>query len=131
MLLMPSLKKSPRARVVNVASKCYEVGDIDLADLHFKNKPYDSFLAYIQSKFAIVLITKEMSDRLEMDSTVTCYSLHPGITDTSLLQHLPIFKSFIFRFIRRLFMSTELGCQTTLYCALEKMLDIESGNYYE
>jgi NAD(P)-dependent dehydrogenase (short-subunit alcohol dehydrogenase family) len=73
-LLLPGLRASAPARVVNVAS----IGQapIDFNDVMLEHD-YDASRAYSQSKLALIMFSLELAARLGDDSvTVNC--LHPG-----------------------------------------------------
>ncbi|CAG2173285.1 unnamed protein product [Oppiella nova] len=125
--LLPQLQRAPKARVVSVSAKYYEVGKLYFDNLNLRNGKYDPTRAYAQSKLAQVLFTRELSRRLGQGSTVTCYALHPGVIKTDLQKH--VFNNDPIRDI--LFLNTEMGVQTTLYCVLDEQLDTESGFFYE
>lgn len=72
--LMPLLRASAPARVVNVASLGQDPLDFD--DLMLENG-YDGVRAYGQSKLAQILFTVELAERLPADE-VTVNALHPG-----------------------------------------------------
>lgn len=72
-LLLPSLKKAPSSRIVNVASVGQQAIDFDDVMLE---KQYEAWRAYRQSKLALIMFTIELADRLPEGITVN--SLHPG-----------------------------------------------------
>ncbi|CAG2112329.1 unnamed protein product, partial [Medioppia subpectinata] len=126
--LMPLLKKSTKARIVNLSSICHILGKIHFDNINLKNGVYRPMKAYSQSKLAIILSTQEMSRRLGTDSSVTVYSLHPGVIQTEITRHFPL---YLYLFLKPFMVSIETGTQTTLYCALEESIENESGFYYE
>ena len=82
-LLLPLLKDSAPARVVNVAS----VGQspIDFGDPMLE-RGYDAMRAYSQSKLAQVMFTFELAERLR-DTGVTANALHPAsLMDTKMVR---------------------------------------------
>jgi retinol dehydrogenase-12 len=78
--LIDLLKKTPGARIVNVASHAHYSGKMDFEDLHGKRK-YSPMKAYSQSKLANILFTRELSRQLA-GTGVTANSLHPGVVAT-------------------------------------------------
>ena len=134
--LVPLLKKSSAARIVNVSSRLHNFGEIQLNNINLRTGDYNPFLAYGQSKLANVLFSRELAKRLR-HSYINTYSLHPGVIDTDLNRHVREtddklkgkgFKGFM---RRNLLLTPFMGSQTTLYCALEEDLDDETGYYYE
>jgi len=80
-LLMPLLRASGHARIVNVASRY--AGGLDLDDVQFLRRPWDGREAYRQSKQANRMWTWALARRLE-GSGVTANALHPGFVSTEL-----------------------------------------------
>ena len=86
-LLLPRLRESAPARIVNVASTF--ASDLDLDDLQFKSRPFESMKAYAQSKACDRLLTWAFARRLE-GSGVTANAMAPGlIVDTGLYRNTP------------------------------------------
>ena len=84
-LLLERIKESPSARIVNVSSFDYKKGKINFDDLKSEHS-YDAMGAYGQSKLANVLFTRQLAKRLK-GTSVTTYSLHPGVVATELARH--------------------------------------------
>ncbi|MGC1376048.1 MAG: SDR family NAD(P)-dependent oxidoreductase [Anaerolineales bacterium] len=83
--LLALLKKSAPARIVNVASTF--ASDLDLDDLQFERRPFESFKAYAQSKACNRLFTWALARRLE-GSGVSANAMTPGlITETGLYRN--------------------------------------------
>ena len=83
--LLPVLEKSAPARIVNVASTF--ASDLDLDDLQFERRKFESFKAYAQSKACNRLFTWALVRRLK-DSGVTANAMTPGlITETGLYRN--------------------------------------------
>jgi len=86
-LLLPGLRAAAPARIVNVASTF--ASDLELDDLQFTRRPWDSMKAYAQSKACDRLLTWELARRLE-GSGVTANAMAPGlIVDTGLYRNAP------------------------------------------
>ncbi len=85
--LLNVLKKSAPARIVNVASTY--ASDLNLDDLQFERRPFESFKAYAQSKACNRLFTWALARRLD-GSGVTANAMAPGlITETGLYRNAP------------------------------------------
>ena len=79
------LLKSAPARVVNVASEY--ASDLDLDDLQFERRPFESFRAYAQSKACNRLLTWALARRTQ-GTGLTANAMTPGlITETGLYRH--------------------------------------------
>lgn len=86
-LLLPLLRRSAPARVVNVAS----VGQapVDFDDLMLE-RGYDGWVAYRRSKLAQIMFTVELAARLG-DAGVTVNALHPAtLMDTTMVREMRV-----------------------------------------
>ena len=82
-LLLPLLKDSAPARIVNVASAGQS--PLDFSNLMLE-RGYDAMKAYSQSKLAQVMFTFELAEHLR-DTGVTVNALHPAsLMDTKMVQ---------------------------------------------
>ena len=85
--LLPRLHESAPSRIVNVASTF--ASDLDLDDLQFQRRPWDSMKAYAQSKACDRMLTWAFARRLE-GGAVTANAMAPGlIADTGLYRDMP------------------------------------------
>ncbi len=84
--LLDVLKASAPARIVNVASAY--ASDLDLDDLQFDRRPFESFKAYAQSKACDRLLTWGLARRLK-GSGVTANAMTPGLIITGLYRTAP------------------------------------------
>lgn len=83
--LLDVLKKNASARIINVASAY--ASDLDLDDLQFERRRFESFKAYAQSKACDRLLTWALARRLA-GSGVTANAMTPGlITETGLYRY--------------------------------------------
>lgn len=136
--LLELLKASAPSRIVNVSS-CYHdramgrEGDIHLEDLHFRDRPYDGWEAYAQSKLANLLHAKGLAKRLE-GTGVTAVSVHPGWVRTNLARNsMPLWvQNYLLRpFLRMAGMIEPWeGVQTTLFATLDPSVEEHDGAYY-
>jgi NAD(P)-dependent dehydrogenase (short-subunit alcohol dehydrogenase family) len=106
-LLLPLLRRSAPARVVNVASAGQAPIDFENVMLE---RGYDGMQAYSQSKLALIMFTFELADRLHAEGAdVTANALHPA----SLMNTKMVYESFGYT------MSTiEDGLEPTLRLAI-------------
>ena len=83
-LLLPTINKTPKARIINVSSLAHTSGQIYFEDMQLE-KSYSAWKAYCQSKLANVYFTKELQKRLIKDQQQTkVVSVHPGAVRTEL-----------------------------------------------
>jgi NAD(P)-dependent dehydrogenase (short-subunit alcohol dehydrogenase family) len=117
-LLLPLLRGSAPARVVNVAS----VGQspIDFDDVMLE-QGYDPMRAYRRSKLAQVMFTFELAERLR-DSGVTVNALHPAsLMDTRMVRET----------FGRSMSTVEEGAEATVRLAASPELEGVTGRYFD
>jgi NAD(P)-dependent dehydrogenase (short-subunit alcohol dehydrogenase family) len=116
--LLPLLRRSPPARVVNVASAGQSPIDFDDVMLE---RSYDGGRAYRQSKLAQIMFGFELAERLPADE-VTVNSLHPATfmpTKIVLEQH------------GRSVDSLEVGVDATVRLAVGADVEGVTGRYFD
>src|SRR5829696_220145 len=117
-LLLPLLKDSAPARVVNVASAGQS--PIDFSNLMLE-QGYDAMRAYSQSKLAQVIFTFELAERLQ-GTGVTVNALHPA----SLMDTKMVHSTFGYT------MSTvEEGARAVVRLAVSTELEGVTGRYFD
>ena len=117
-LLLPLLKDSTPARLVNVASAGQS--PIDFAD-PMLGRGYDAMRAYSQSKLAQVMFTFELAERLQ-GTGVTANALHPA----SLMDTKMVHETFGYT------MSTvEEGAEAVVRLAASPELEGVTGRYFD
>jgi NAD(P)-dependent dehydrogenase (short-subunit alcohol dehydrogenase family) len=116
-------------RVVTVSSNAHERGRLDLDDLNWRTRPYDSSQAYSDSKLANLLFTFELQRRLAAaGSSVRALAIHPGMVRTGLFDHRPV-QAAIFGFLGRFVMQDPAhGARSTLFAATQ---DVPGGSFVE
>ena len=116
----PVLKANDQSRVVNVASNY--AGDLDLSDLFFSRRRYDSNQAYRQAKQANRMLSWAAADLTTgfKDSGVTVNACHPGVVTSKLLASLGMQKGFD---------QPSKGAETPLYLALSPEVEGVTGRY--
>lgn len=120
--LLPFLRRSAPARIVNVAS--IGQAEVDLDDPMAKARDYDGFLAYRQSKLAQIMFTVELAERLRKagDHGVTVNALHPAtLMDTQMVRG-----SF-----GRAMSEVEEGVEALTRLVADPELDGVSGRYFD
>ncbi|XP_011646460.1 retinol dehydrogenase 13-like isoform X1 [Pogonomyrmex barbatus] len=133
-LLLDVLKVSAPSRIVNLASRTYRKGQINMKDLNFEND-YDEGRAYSQSKLAVMLFTHELANRLK-DTNVTVNAVYPGIVDTNITRHMFVYRNIITKILLKpiawpFIKDPMQGAQTVLYAALDPSLAKVSGCYIQ
>ena len=132
-LLLPLIKQTPEARIVNVSSDAHYSGQIDLDDINYQKKyPAFGYRAYGDSRLATVLFTQELAERLQ-DKGITANSLHPGTVATNIWSIGPEIKAYqkLIHRITSLFMiPPEEGAQTSIYLASSDTVKGLTGKYF-
>ena len=117
------------ARVVSVSSSGHASSGIRFDDMFFDRDPYDSGLAYGQSKTANVLFAVELRRRWAEDG-VSAAAVMPGGIWTNLQRHWdPLVLADMKR--RYTTKTTQQGAATSVFVALRAELDPDSPVYYE
>ena len=124
--MLPLLKRSTPARVVNLASK-YGRASIDFQDLQKLRTPYSYLKSTPATMLARVMFTQELADRLD-GTGVVANAVHPGlVAHTSLLQDTRgPFKVFTDTFGG----TPEKGADTVLWLAIAPETATVSGKLF-
>ncbi|NIS83386.1 MAG: SDR family NAD(P)-dependent oxidoreductase [Anaerolineales bacterium] len=132
-LLLDVLVKTPNSRVVTVSSNAEPLGRINMKDL-MRERFYERWLAYAQSKLANVLFAYELQRRLNATGASTIsLAVHPGVAATNLRKELltretPLFhriQGYVWESLRQ---SAEMGALSQLYAATA--LSVKGGEFY-
>lgn len=85
--LMPLIERGHLKRIVNLSSRGHFMGQVDFDDPHFRQRPYDPWASYGQSKTANVLFTVGLEQRFAVLG-IHAYAVHPGGIETNLGRHM-------------------------------------------
>lgn len=130
-LLWDRLRQSKGARIINVSSEVHKLGAkvFDLENLQL-TKNYSAMNAYGLSKLCNIMFTHELAKRAE-NSTITTYSLHPGVVRTQLAEEAG-WAMKLFYWIGKPFMrSPKSGAETTIYLATSDDATSMNGQYFK
>jgi NAD(P)-dependent dehydrogenase (short-subunit alcohol dehydrogenase family) len=117
-LLLPLLRDSAPARIVNVASAGQS--PVDFGDVMLE-RGYDGMKAYTRSKLAQIMFTFELAERLQ-GTGVTVSALHPA----SLMDTKMVLETFGYT------MSTvQEGARATVRLAVSPELEGVTGRYFD
>ena len=131
-LLLPSLRRSGGARIVNVVSDAHRSGRLVLDDLQYSRRRYDGFPAYAASKLAAVLASQELAERLLVDG-ISVVAVHPGHVDTGMWAFWPagsLRQRLLSFFLRPLLISPEQGAEPVIYLATIDAIGEFNGKYF-
>lgn len=85
--LIAAAEESGEARVVTLSSAAHLRWGIDLDDINFDRRGYDTFAAYGQAKTANILMTVELHRR-HRDQGIVALAVHPGTCQTNLGRYM-------------------------------------------
>lgn len=132
--LHAALAAAGGARVVSVSSSAHRRASVDFDDIHFRERAYDPWVAYGQSKTANVLFAVEATRRWAADG-IFVNSLMPGGIQTNLQRHVPPEEFERLRAAANVtdfqWKTTEQGAATSVLVATSALLDGIGGRYFE
>ncbi len=115
--LLPRIRESAPARIVNVSSVAQQPVDFDDVML---TSSFSASRAYAQSKLALVLFTFDLAGRLE-STGVTVNALHPAtLMDTSMVEEAGA----------RALSTVDEGADAVMQLAVSSALDGRTGLYF-
>jgi retinol dehydrogenase 12 len=128
MNLLPLLRQSPESRVISVSSAAHALGKVERL-FQKKNTKLSDIGAYGDGKLANVLFTKGLA-KYEKDSSLTAYSLHPGVVKSNFGSDMNGFLKAAFSLARPFMISVEKGAATSIYLATCDLQDLRFRNGY-
>ena len=132
--LLEQVKAAPMGRIVTVGSQGYlwaPDDGIQFDHLDGTWGTYEPNTAYGHSKLANGLFSLELARRLR-GSNVTANVIHPGVINTNLGRHFPLYIRVLAGLIGWTFMKpVEAGAATQIYAATSPRLYGVSGHYFE
>ena len=123
--LLETLEKSAPARIINLTSGLHVRGRLDFEDIERSKGKFDGSDAYMQSKLAIVLYTKELARRLE-GRGVTANVVAPGWVATKLSRNSNAFSKGMMNLMAA---KPAKGALTSIYAATAPELENVTGKY--
>jgi retinol dehydrogenase 14 len=127
-LLLPLLRQSAPARVVNVAGEFHRKTRLDFDDLQLEGG-YDLIRAGAQAMLCKIMFSFELARRLE-GSGVTVNCLHPGAVRSDLLRSLPWYLRLPAALANPFMQSPAQGARTPLFLACDPSVAETSGVYF-
>ncbi len=137
-LLLPALRAGAasgrEARVVNLSSAGHRYSAFDFDDPNYRQRPYDKWQAYGQSKTANVLFSVALDARTR-DTGVRSFAVHPGAISTELGRHMD--KDDMARIAasfpggKMAFKTVPQGAATSVWAATAPELEGRGGLYLE
>lgn len=133
-LLLPTLRATPDARIVNVASRAHNGVELQFDDLQHQRR-YVGWLAYKRSKLANLLFTYELARRLADNNGangdgLTVNALHPGFVATNIGARHGFIPGILWRAASLAAIDVERGADTSVYLASAPEVEGITGRYY-
>jgi NAD(P)-dependent dehydrogenase (short-subunit alcohol dehydrogenase family) len=118
------------SRVIFLTSSGHRIAPVNFDDINFKKTPYNEWVAYGQSKTAM-LWTANQIERLYGSSGIHALSVMPGGIFSGLQKNIPDGGQAMFAGSLHIFKSPEQGASTTLWAATAKELEGVGAKYIE
>ncbi len=126
--LLPLLKPSAPARIVNVASGWY-ASSLNFDDLQGEQR-FNASAAYFQSKLANHLFTYALARRLE-GTGVTVNAVNPGIIDTGISREVTGIGKLLSNLMKPLKKTVEQGAFPSLRMAISPEVEGVTGKFFD
>lgn len=127
-LLLPSLKNTAEARIVNITSKAAFYAKLKPHGTIFSNNTY-GFKAYAASKLAQILFTIDLAEELK-DMDVTVNSAYPGRVATNIWKGNSLLMKIVAPIMTRKSISAAEGAKTGVYLASSPVVKGISGKLF-
>jgi NAD(P)-dependent dehydrogenase (short-subunit alcohol dehydrogenase family) len=130
--LHDALAAAGDARIVSLSSRGHLRSPVVFEDINFRDRAYDPWLAYGQSKTANILLAVEATRRWTVDG-ITANAVHPGaIAETNLARHIaPEALAALRDSGQFTFKSIPQGAATSVLVATSPLLEGIGGRYFE
>ena len=126
--LLPRLRDTPGARVVNVASIAHTGAKVDWQDLELETG-FSPWRAYANSKLFNILFTHELAKRVGgMDITANC--LHPGVVATGFARTDGGLTALLVRLAAPFLTAPEDGAKTSIFLCTSPEVASVTGEYF-
>ena len=122
-LLLPSLRRAEKPRIVNVGSDAHRTGRLDWDDLELSRR-YGGYRAYANTKLALALFTRELARR---EPGIAVNVVHPGAVATNIWRPLPAPARWL---IAALLRSSESGAAPVVRLAADPAFASATGLYF-
>ncbi len=130
-LLFDLLRKSPAARVINVASVAYRFSKPTLDDLQ-SERYYNALWEYGNTKLFNIMFTQELARRLRAHgiANVVANALHPGAVATGFGSQSGGWLTAMTQLGRPFMISPEKGAETSIFLSTDEHAGTVSGGYF-
>lgn len=135
-LLKDALAKAAPSRVVSLSSIAHRRSDIIFDDIHYRNRHYDKWQAYGQSKTANVLFALGLTEQWQRLG-ICSNAVMPGGIVTGLQKYIPVEEQVELGWIDEngnvngKFKTPEQGAATSIWAAVSEEMENRGGYYLE
>lgn len=127
-LLLPRLKASAPARIINVASSAAK--GLDLTDVQYEKRKYNDFTAYTATKQANRMLSWALADELK-GTGVTVNAGNPGLIKTELSRETKGVFGAVFSLLQVMMAKTPAqGADTFVWMAAARELEGTSNKFF-
>jgi NAD(P)-dependent dehydrogenase (short-subunit alcohol dehydrogenase family) len=131
--LLPSLRAAGTARVVVLSSRAHRRSDVDFDDPNYRERPYDPWESYGQSKTANCLFGLGLTERYS-EFGITANAVMPGAIRTGLQRHMSQDELATRGWNTAIppgWKTLEQGAATTIWAAVAPELEGVGGTYLD
>ncbi len=128
LLLLPAIRGSGSARIVNISSDSHRIASIDLDDFDGSKRKYSLMNSYGRSKLGILYFTRELAKRLEGQG-ITVNAVDPGPVASNIANQSGLLAKLAHAIISLTFPNPEKAARTAVYAATSKELEGMTGKY--
>lgn len=125
-LLLPLFPTGEDNRIINLTSMVWPLGTFDIE----RFLAYKGLKAYAVSKYAILLWTMFMADKLAVRG-ITVQAVHPGVVRTGIFSQRKWYDVLINTVMRPFLLSVEQGALPVLTLALEPQGVVKTARYFK
>lgn len=123
--LLPLLLNTESSRLVVLSSMAHAFGKLNLADINWTKRKYNTNRAYADSKQANLYFMYELIERLkDQPNAPTISAAHPGWTRTELQRHVGVI-NYLNRFFAQ---DVDQGALPTLRAGFDS--NVDTGDFY-
>ncbi len=127
-LLLPVIKDTPGARIINITSKAAFYAKLKLDEKVFSSNTY-GFKAYSASKLAQIYFTIDLAKELK-DTGITVNAVSPGRVATNIWKGSSLLMKIVAPIMMRNSISAKEGAETGVYLAVSPMVEGITGKLF-
>ncbi len=129
-LLLPRIKASAPARIININSSGHRFGGLDLNDIHWEKRKYRGLKGYGSAKVAGILFTKDLAEKLA-GTGVTVNAVHPGEVHSNIsMENGPVYLFIRKHILNKMLKPTHFAGEAIYYHAASPEMENVTGGYF-